>query len=299
MSSPAPGGVASPGGVAGSRSGTMPVSQLGNPVILFGKNTTAFSLAAAASRVLVPDSPSPVAGYAQAGQTGYEVSISAQMAANTATVPFLQVTLTFFDDDSVTALPVDSVTWYLPAASPGAVVYPVAGHGPERGLYLQVTVANMDAAVGLAATVLIRGCSRVYARDDWRWQPGAGALVPVYTLPISGPGRGTLLLAAADPTVLPGAPQVRLLPLFAGRAQLTWTATGLAAPGSQLSVAPVNAAPGQILYVTPLAGQTPASGAPVSTQVALVLPRDCCTLTFSNLGASNVIWAATVVAAEY
>lgn len=306
MSSPRPPAAPPVPGARGTRAGTFPVSQLGAPIFLFQRTNQ--TIAASGIVNLLPVSPSPIAGYAPCNQIGYEINAQLTAAASAGnTAPFLLATATWYDDDSLTALPVDSISWYLPVNSPAAATaWPLSGHGYIRGQYMSLQLTNLDPTIAATYTVLVRGTSRTFARDDWRWLPGNGAVVPGYTIPITGAGRGTLLVAAANPTVNQGASAaVRLLPLVAGKVRLSWSATGLTAAAAQVTVAPVNstgATPPVPLYVSQLGGVTPASGAPPSTLVDVPLGRDCCTLTMANVGAvgnGNAAFDVTIMLEEY
>jgi hypothetical protein len=288
-------------GARGTRAGTFPISLLGAPIQLFQPANV--NLAAGTTTLITPISPSPVAGYQPCNQVGYEISIDLQAATNTGnTAPFCLVTLTFYDDDSPTALPVDRIQWYLPVSAAGATVYPVSGHGPLRGQYMTLSFTNLDPAVALSFSAIVRGSSRTYSRDDWRWQISGGAAVPGYVLPIFGGGQA-LVIATAVPIILQGgSQQIRLIPLFAGRVLLSWSITGLTSNAAQFTIAPVNTSDGAPVYASPLAGQAPASGLPPSTTVELALPRDLCVLTMTNLaaaGGGNAQFSVVIVAEEY
>lgn len=276
--------------VAGTRSGTMPVSQLGAPLSLYAGSQT---LLGAGATVLAPLSPSPVAGFATCNQIGYEVTWSVLQASAGATSPFVQVVVSWFDDDQAGAQAVDTITYYIPAGQPTAAG--TFGHGPMRGQYMSVAVVNTDPAQTVTLTVKLRGCSRSYTRDDWRWP--ASQAIPGYVLPLTGSAQGTLVLASVATTVPAASPQTRLLPLFTGRVRARLSASTPTANAVQFVIATVNAQPGSVVYSSPTLG---AAVTEVSPQPELSFPRDLLKLTATNSDGANVASiAVTLMAEEY
>lgn len=114
-------------------------------------------------------------------QIGYEFWLQASTGA-AATVPYLQVKMTWIDSTSGRAVATDS--FVVPAASsPGGFV--TIGRGPTKADQLSLTIQNLDPAVGATINLAILQNSRVYPRDTWQWQMGnvVGVTVPGFTLP--------------------------------------------------------------------------------------------------------------------
>lgn len=285
-----------PGGSGGSRSGTLPVSQLGAPIKLYELSQ---SLAASQAQTLAPVSPSPIGQLAPCGQVGYEVSFQLLAAAGTGLTPFMQALLNFYDDDSLTAQPVaPPVTWYLPVGfGAGATPTNIAGTGPLRGQYMSVQLTNLDSLVGLTAGVRIRGVSRSYGRDDWRW--GGGGQVPGFLPATSPAGQNTLLLASVSQAVNAGVVKPLLLPLFAGRVRMRAAVTGLTANNAVITILPLNSVnpAGTVIFLSPGMGNTLQE---LSPQPEISLPRDMCQLVLNNAtGAQQATFTVTLTAEEY
>ncbi len=272
----------------GSRSGTMPVSNLAAPVLIYSQPV---SIAPGKTVTLTPEAPSPVAGYALCNQPGYEIVFAFQQPNAGSVMPFVQVTVSWFDQDSQTAPAVDTIVWYLPGGTANPA--PVYGNGQLRGQYMQVTVQNQDLVYGVTGSVQMSGVSRVYKRDDWRWT-GPQSVVG-YTRPLLGPAQGTLLLAASAPPVIgPGNSVAHLLPLFAGKVRMWFSATGLATQNAVLSFYSTNAAPNTLLYQYAL-GNNPAVLYP---QPELSFFREPHVMTMSNTASTGFATFQVVLTAE-
>lgn len=269
---------------------------VGTPTSLY--SVTNGSLAGGANTFLTPVSQSPVAGYAPVQlYIGYEVSVQVQVSTNSGvTVPFVFILLTWFNDDSASALPVRSISWYVPAQSQGVTLYPQYGGGPNSGQFLKVQMVNKDPSVSVNYTFLMRGTSRQYIRDDWRWQPGGNAGVPTYTLPVTTPGRGTLMLCSVNQSVAVATPATFLIPLFAGHVILEAQCSGINADTARVYVSVINSAvAGNLIWKS-----QPMGNASTLAQTTISLPRDLCLLTLDDTGGSGAAtFIVTIIAEEY
>lgn len=108
----------------------------------------------------------PVAIY-----TSYEIQLSLTGIAGGGLAP-VRVRLQWFTN-LTDVNPTDEVDWFLlPPLITGALL--VTGHGPNRGLYLTVTVFDLDTHQVTLNSLTISGSSRTYSCDDWRSNAGLG-----------------------------------------------------------------------------------------------------------------------------
>lgn len=131
---------------------------------------------------LVPQNPSPIAGFASGNFMGYEFSIGLA-AGPSSTNPFCVVTLNFYDFDQTGAsqIPVEVVQFYLPMgtnADPNgpAVIY---GHGPMRGAFVDIKVDNLDTVAGTMSQFQFSGTGRLDSTHEWRWDVAGAPAIPI------------------------------------------------------------------------------------------------------------------------
>ena len=101
--------------------------------------------------------------------TSYEIQLSVTGVAGG--TGLLQVKLQWFTN-LTDVNPTDEVDWFIKAPLiTGATL--VTGHGPNRGLYLAITIINPDATHTVTLNSLtVSGSSRNYTCDDWRSNAG-------------------------------------------------------------------------------------------------------------------------------
>ncbi|HXN73785.1 MAG TPA: hypothetical protein VN861_14665 [Candidatus Acidoferrales bacterium] len=198
---------------------------------------------------LIPQNPSPVAGYAQLQQLGYELSFTGQIAS-TATDPFVLVQMQFYDVDEIGVAPIDAVSWYLPLGNPDATN--LFGHGPERGAYMSVTLTFPPGSPDGIWNMSISDVSRFYSRDDWR--SASLPTVPGYIN--SGGSPENLILGELNNVA---SPATRLLPTYAGKVRylINW---GSSTGNITVKIAPVNAGIIAPVNITGSESNAPASG---------------------------------------
>lgn len=104
-----------------------------------------------------------------AGNTSYELQMSA--TGVTLGTGLIQVRLRWFTNLTDTN-PTDEVDFIIKAPlNTGAIL--ITGHGPNRGLYLAITLTNLDSNRTVTLNNLtISGSSRNYTCDDWRSNAG-------------------------------------------------------------------------------------------------------------------------------
>ena len=126
-------------------------------------------------------------------QTGYTLSIIAQIG-NTATVPFLQVTLTWVDSATGNVADEDN---YVIAAASGASGLTTLGTGIVKGDLVTLTFTNLDPLVAATVTFTLNQDSITRTRDRWHWRndSDAGLTVPGFTLATLVPDENNLGIA--------------------------------------------------------------------------------------------------------
>lgn len=212
------------------------VSILAGPVSLYSITGQVITQGSVQQLIPVTAQKSPIAGYAIVNQLGYELNIQAQCAVG-ATIDYVQVDVQFFDTDSLTAIPVDITTWWIPVARAAATAPTlITGKGPMRGLYMNVVVTNPSPGFANLGSInwssQIYGNGRTYPRDDWRENTPAQILSVGNTArPTTWtPGAVSVLNIgnqAAPITIAAGNSIQRVLPLISGRIKFRLGATGL------------------------------------------------------------------------
>lgn len=205
--------------------GTQITGFVANPVSLY--NIVAQVITAGSVQQLVPVNPSPIAGFATVNELGYELAITTRNHLGSGTNSFTRVDVSFYDNDSLTAVPIDVMTWWLPVAdslAPGPCI--IQGKGPLRGVYMSVVVTNPSPGFANAGsidfTMLLNGLGRSYARDIWSEQPSYQTLGGGNSIRPGGQGQGSNALfnigTQSSPVSLAnGANTQRLLPLYSGK----------------------------------------------------------------------------------
>jgi hypothetical protein len=182
-------------------------------------------LGAGSQLVLTPNQPSPVAGYAIANGMSYDIVVQA-IAGPASTNPFVNVKLSWLNDDSLSAARVFQQIWSCPMSGSTHGGCITTGAGPQRARYLQVQLNNLDTDTAKVAIVL-NSTGRQASRDDWRWDVSSAPAMPVYT-GAAGAQYGLSLGEFNGLNVNPGATVKRLMSLYSGAAQLRLFVNGAA-----------------------------------------------------------------------
>jgi len=229
-----------------------------------------------------------VANLAAVSQIGYEVAITALIAAGAATIPILTVNMIW--RDSVTATIVGHETWNIVMGSAGNGSVHV-GTGPTKGNQLTVTLANNDSAAAATVTTVINQNSRIYSRDDWRTE--AFNTIPNIATPThdqQGSNLGTLITGA----LAANGSSTRILALYAGKVTVSFASTISAKGTLQVSsLDPAFSAGGAVFLLA-----IPASN--ISQVITLSLPRAACSFALADTsGLAGNILEATFTMDEY
>lgn len=220
-------------------------------------------------------------------QIGYEFWIQASTGA-AATVPFLQVKLTW--DDTVSGRTVATDTFTVPAAS-SAGGFVVAGRGPSKASQVVLTVLNLDPAIAASVNLVMLQNSRVYPKDDWRWLMGAAApaTVPGFTLP-SLPADESVLGIVSNITIPAGANS---------SIYLCGMHNGLVAIGLNVSAGTLSALDLQLAAApnTVYGSNNPlSSGPPQSAAYQIAGPRAPIRVIFHNTSTAAMTLTASLIA---
>src|SRR5262249_48961221 len=152
-------------------------------------------------------------GYAVANGLSYDITVNLT-ASTSSTVPFAVVTLSWFNQDSVTAQPVSVQSWTLPAGTTGTAGTITVGAGPQRRQLLQVQIHNLD-TVQMSVAIQLNSTARPVQEDNWTWDVGNSPTIPTYLLSNPPPFSNTLCLQSQS-SVPAGQTFKRLCSLFAG-----------------------------------------------------------------------------------
>lgn len=114
-------------------------------------------------------------------QIGYEFELLLNTTSS-ATQPFAELILEWTDQG--TGLSSGHTAWYCPASS-AVASWVLAGHGPNRGNQVAVTVNNDDPSISLTAGIRLVTNSRVYDKDMVSGDNITNTLttIPGFTLP--------------------------------------------------------------------------------------------------------------------
>lgn len=134
-----------------------------------------------ATVILTPFNPTPGAGFAIANGISYDITVN-QVSGGTGTIPFTQVRLDWFNNDTPLAQPVDTQIWRLPIGQQASTGTVIQGRGPQRGQFLQISVTNLD-TVNTSVLVQVNSTSRSVLTDIWKWDPASSVNVHTFVLP--------------------------------------------------------------------------------------------------------------------
>lgn len=138
------------------------------------------TIGAGLNPVMIPLAPSPNAGYASVDGISYDAVINLIAGAGS-TIPFAAITISWFNDDSDTALPVDQIIIDMPMGTNGTGGTVITGKGPQRGQFQSIQISNHD-TVACSVQIQINLTSRSVMSDIWKWDVMASVAVPTYTL---------------------------------------------------------------------------------------------------------------------
>lgn len=233
--------------------------------------TTSNTIAAGATQVFTPNSPSPIAGYASANYIGYDFTINLITSAGS-TNPFALVTLMWFNNDLANAQAVDEITFAVPLGTTGTAGTIITGKGPMRGQLMSVQVENLD-TVTVAVALQINGNSRTGTIDDWIWDAGSSVAVPTFTVSAGG-GSFTNQLGAINGASVPASGSlIRLFGMRPGEAFMRLSGEG----GGHLQYQ-INPVPQGFMGSAALINETPTS----EFESIVVVPRSPLLVTITN-----------------
>lgn len=170
------------------------------------------TLSSGAGDVLAGGASQQLLSSVSVNQPGYEFGISAYMAAGTGTVPFIALTLYFWD--SATGLFANRRDVVVPVGNgPGNALASYI-RGPMHGDMFRVDATNLDPAVAATIQWFANQTSHVYERDEARQFAYAGTAPNGYTNPTGIPT--TNLIGHASPTIAASSSATYLFGLFSG-----------------------------------------------------------------------------------
>jgi hypothetical protein len=230
-----------------------------------------------------------IANNVPVAQIGYEISVTALIAAGSNTLPIITVELVW--TDSTTGTTVEHDTWNLPVASSGVGSVHV-GTGPTKGNRLTVKLSNNDGAANMTVTTVVNQNSRVYGRDDWRTETFNS--IPLATV-ASHDQQGNVLCAFTSPALAANAAVTRIFAVYAGRVTCYYrSTTGQTGTLAISCLDPQFSTSNVTLALLPIAANA-------NTNVAsLALPRTFTQFTLSDTsGVGGNILAAWFIIDEY
>lgn len=239
-----------------------------------------------ATQSLPPLTGSPVGNYATANSNSYDITVNLITSA-LSTVPFAIVSLSWFNQDSLTAQPVAEESWILAAGATGTAGTFTIGVGPQKAAYLQIAITNLD-SVQMSVTIELNSTSRTVAEDRWWWDIGESVAVPTYTnSSVATLAADTNLLGQESSLAIPPSPQVtHLCGMFAGPVYFRYN--GGSSGKVTATLKPVPAAAGYVGTPTVMGGSALVNEQPVGEfETILYLPRAPTTITFSNSDSSS------------
>jgi len=255
------------------------------------------SIGPGATQTLKPIAPSPTAGYALAAGMAYDITINTISAAAGSTIPILTVTLSWFNTDDPSALPVATQKWSIPIGASGTTGATITGKGPQAGHYLQITVKNND-TVSAIYSVQVNSTGRTISRHEWHWEAPNSVAIPTYNLP-GGDGNGLSLGALNGATVNAGTNKSWLFSLWEGQAGIHFRVAGAAGTNTvKFSLAPQPS--GRWNSASVYAAYLPTGAASNQQELndTAIIPRGPCVLTVTNNDAANVNVTVSIVALE-
>ena len=188
---------------------------------------TGLTLPATSTTTLVPNQPSPGAGYAVVDGMSYSVNLRVQTNATLSNNPFVVVKMRWFEQDDPNATTVDSQFWIIPigGSSGGPVV--MHGHGPQVAQFLQVQIQNLDSN-SCTASFGLSSEGRVANKHDWRWDvASSNSVANAGNLGFNlsgGAFNANSVGSLHNVSVAAGATHNNISGLFAGDVWVHWTA---------------------------------------------------------------------------
>ena len=237
---------------------------------------TGVTIAAGATATLVPNNPSPGAGYAVADGISYDITVNLVSGAGS-TNPFATIELNFLNTDDPNAQPVRTIDWSVPCGTAGTTGTVVVGEGPQRGQFMSVNITNRD-SVAITVNIQLNSTSRPVAVHDWEWDAKSSVAVPGFTA-AGGAGSHTNQLGAINGTsVVNGTPLVLLFGMRAGEAFLRLGGEG----GAHLQYV-INPYPQGVMGSAALVNESPT----VEFEEYIILPRSPILVTVTNNDAAS------------
>lgn len=174
------------------------------------------TLSSGAGNVLAGGASEQLLASTSVNQPGYEVGISVSMPAASGTLPFLALTLYFWD--SATGLFADRRDVVIPCGNGPANAIACYLRGPMHGDMFRVDATNLDPAVAATIQWFANQTSHVYERDEARQYAYAATAPNGFTNPTGV--QTTNDVAHASPSVAAAGTSTVLCGLFSGDAYL-------------------------------------------------------------------------------
>lgn len=255
------------------------IADTGVPLLTFGnvQQNLSFPLAAGASH-----------GFPQVSmvQPGYEVIV--QATANPAsTSPFVEVQLQWAINPAAVGTNTD--TFVCAGGTTPAGGWFTVGTGPSKGNALTVQIKNLDTVNAMTVAVTVINNSRVYVRDDWRWNAPTdiGGTIPNFTLPTITPDES--VLGIGNDTIAGSGSLARIVGSYSGRIKV-----GLNPVAGTLANVTFNL---QALPSTYYQGNNPIiGGAPPGLVFEVAGPRAPMLLRIINTATTAVTFAWSLIA---
>lgn len=264
------------------------ISEIGAPLLRLTRNLGFQS----GSNVLGANAGINLFGTVAIDQPGYEAQFTLWYPANSGTMPFAQLTITWIDSVSGQSVATDTFFMTGGNAQASALTYYISG--PAKGDKVIFNLQNLDPVQNLSYSFTAGVNSHIYTWDRIL-QPSYGATAPNgFTNPAGTPGVG--LIAIMSPLQTPGNTSSRLLAVYNGKVRLNVDNLGQANPVRVTLQDP------STLYSAVASGNFFAdvviNGGTFSTE--FVLPNGPVLLTTNNTGGSgNITPTVSVIKEEY
>lgn len=255
------------------------VAQTGVPLLTFG------NVALNKSFVVAANSSHSEPQFAMP-QPGYEVII--EITSNPAsTVPFAEVQLQWAINPAAVGTNTD--TFVCCGGTTPAGGWFTVGTGPSKGNAATLMVKNLDTVNSITVVVTVINNSRVYGRDDWRWNAPTdiGGTIPSFTLATLTPDES--LLSIGNDTIAGSGSIDHIVGMYSGRIKV-----GLNMAAGTLANITFNL---QALPTTYYQGNNPIiGGAPPGLVFEVAGPRGPLRLRIINTATTSVTVAWSLIA---
>lgn len=219
-------------------------------------------------------------------QPGYEVIV--EITSNPAsTSPFAEVQLQWAINPAAVGTNTD--TFVCVGGTTPAGGWFTVGTGPSKGNAVTVEVINLDATHSITVQLTVINNSRVYGRDDWRWNAPTdiGGSIPGFTLATLTPDES--VLGMGNDTIAGSGSIDHIVGMYSGRIKV-----GLNMAAGTLAQITFNV---QALPTTYYQGNNPIiGGVPPGLVFEIAGPRGPLRLRIINTATTSVTVAWSLIA---